>query len=208
MVRLSRLEDLLPLSQLVDWVTREGGPSASNNKVRNEVTPTIANAATGEKKKVIDEAEGAKTTNLTPENLENVWQQVLSQTGFILSTELRKIDDVAIIGPNALVLRIPAGYNDSGNQYLDDSRLRKVEEVLAKIVGQPCSLRLETTELKPGEANPAEVEASLPSSAKRQRHRSEVAQDPLVGKAMQVLGGQIVQMDEEFGAANSRNGDN
>jgi DNA polymerase-3 subunit gamma/tau len=208
LVRLSRLEDLLPLSQLVDWVTREGAPPASNNKARNEAAPALANTVAGEKKKVVDEAEAAKTTNLTPESLEDVGQQVLSQTGFILSNELRKIDDIAIIGPNALVLRIAAGYNDSGNQYLDDSRLRKVEEVLAKIVGQPCSLRLETTELKPGEAKPAEAEPGLPSSAKRQRQRSEVAQDPLVGKAMQVLGGQIVQMDEEFGAANSRNGDN
>jgi hypothetical protein len=37
-------------------------------------------------------------------------------------------------------------------------------------------------------------------TAKKQRQRSEIAQVPLVGKAMDVLGGQIVQIDDDFGA--------
>ncbi len=127
------------------------------------------------------------------------------QIGVMLATELRKISDIAIIGPNTLALRIPSGYNASGNQYLDNSRLAKVEEALTKIVGQPCSLRLETEEAKPGDRKSAanNTEPSLPSSVKKQRQRTEIAQVPLVGKAMQTLGGQIVQMDDEFGVANT-----
>jgi DNA polymerase III subunit gamma/tau len=205
LVRLSRLEDLIPLSQLAEWIARDDSVPALASKSRIEPTQTTNNAPVNEKKNVIDEALPSIPTNLTPENIQDIWQQVMSQIGVMLATELRKIDDVAIIGPNTLALRIPPGYNASGNQYLDSNRLAKVEEALAKIVGQPCSLRLESTAARPGDKSPIESrnEPGLPSSVKKQRQRTEVAQVPLVGKAMQTLGGQIVQMDDEFGAAST-----
>src|SRR5262249_40765664 len=136
---------------------------------------------------------------LTAESLEDIWQQVLSQVGFLLASGLRKAVDLAIFGPNTLVLRFPQGYN-SGDQYLDSNRLAKVEEVLTRIVGQPCTLRTEIAEQRSKE-NGTVAEGAAPSAgvAKRQRQQTEVARIPLVGKAMDVLGGQIVQMDEDFG---------
>jgi hypothetical protein len=40
----------------------------------------------------------------------------------------------------------------------------------------------------------------MTGTAKKQRQRAEIAQLPLVGKAMDVLGGQIVHVDDDFGA--------
>ena len=123
--------------------------------------------------------------------------------GFILANELSEAaNDIAIAGPNTLVLRIPVGYNLSSDQYLDNSRLAKVEETLGRIVGQACSIRLEIAGPGNGEQAPRTSDPSpaLAATTKKQRQRSEIAQVPLVGKAMDVLDSQIVQMDEDFGA--------
>jgi DNA polymerase III subunit gamma/tau len=204
LVRLCRLDDLVPLSQLAKWVAGEG---ASSGRPRAGQSQPIGSAAVGslasavEKKKLVNESSVPSPQALTQESLEGIWQQVLSQVGFILANELRKISNVAIFGPNTLVVRIPPRYNSHGDQYLDGNRLAKVEAALTKIVGQPCSIRLESAALDSNDHVPvAEAAAPAPSgTAQRQRQRAEVAQVPLVGKAMDVLGGQIMQMDEDFG---------
>jgi hypothetical protein len=206
LVRLCRLENLVPLSQLAQWVAQESAiPSGRSKTVPSQPTaspalaPSLASAS--EKKKLTFNVPETSGT-VTPESLDGIWQQVLSEVGFILASSLRKIQEVAIIAPNSLVLRIPAAYNSPGDPYLDANRLAKVEEALTKIVGQPCSLRLEVGGPQ-GKENGSPHEGAVPApsgTAKRQRQRAEIAQVPLVGKAMDVLGGQIVQMDEEFGA--------
>jgi DNA polymerase-3 subunit gamma/tau len=203
LVRLSRLENLVPLSQLAQWIAREGTPpgkSSPPQPIANVVGSSTISPA--EKKKQGSSVAGAIPKTLTPDSLDEIWQQVLSEVGFILASSLRKACDVAIFGPNILVLRVPATYNSPGDQYLDVNRLAKVEEVLTRIVGQSCSLRLEMVGAQSGEENgsPRQPASDVETgTAKRHRQRAEVAQVPLVGKAMAVLEGQIVQMDEEFG---------
>jgi DNA polymerase-3 subunit gamma/tau len=206
LVRLSRLEDLVALSQLAHWVAGGGAPStpAARPKLVSSqaVTGTDQSppplSSLSEKKKVGDSSAPSCPVALTRESLPEIWQQVLSQVGFILANQLRKASGLAIFGPNTLALRFPLAYNSAGEQYLDENRLAKVEETLTKIVGQPCFLRMEIDGPAPVDAVPQEP--ALADSAKRQRQRDRIAQLPLVGKAMDVLGGQIVQMDEEFGA--------
>ena len=139
LVRLARIEDLVPLSQLVQWAARESPAPAGSRNTRSQPTPQLASPSLSEKKKLTDDVSSPNLTILSQENLTVIWEQVLSQVGFILASELRKIPDVAIFGPNTLVLRIPRGYNSPDNQYLDGNRLAKVEEALTKITGQPCS---------------------------------------------------------------------
>jgi DNA polymerase-3 subunit gamma/tau len=206
LVRLCRLENLIPLSQLASLVAR--GPAATNapsssSQLGSKSALATSIISSSEKKKPVANAAETTCKPLTEESLEGVWQQVLSEVGFILASSLRKARTVAIFGPNTLVLRVPATYNSTGDQYLDANRLAKVEEVLTRIVGQPCALRLEVVQTDPGEQNglidqvPGSPETG---TARRHRQRAEMAQVPLVGKAMAVLAGQIVQMDEEFGA--------
>ena len=117
-----------------------------------------------------------------------------------MAGSLRKAQEVAIFGPNTLVLRVPPAYNLAGDPYLDATRLAKVEEVLTRIVGQPCSLRLEITGPTENGCRQDETTVAETGAVKRQRQRAEIAQVPLIGRAMDVLGGQIVHIDEEFGA--------
>jgi DNA polymerase III subunit gamma/tau len=210
LVRLCRLDDLVPLSQLALWVSGEGGTAgvppnkAVTSQSSGESKRDSLSSPPAEKKKVAADPPPSFLGPLTPNSLQAIWEQVLAQVGFILANELRKLSDIAIAGPNTLVLRIPVGYNLTSDQYLDNSRLAKVEETLGKIVGQACSIRLEVTGLRNGEQAPrtSEPAPALAATTKKQRQRSEIAQVPLVGKAMDVLDSQIVQMDEDFGTLN------
>jgi DNA polymerase III subunit gamma/tau len=198
LVRLSRLDHLVSLSQLAQALGQE-------NSVPKQRSPVPARPAEAEKKKVmLEEAEGEPTqTPLLPETVNLVWSQVLSQLGPLFVNELKKATDVAIFGPNSLVIRFPPGYNRDVNQYLDQTRVARIEQLLQKITGQACSLRIESssgpnsTESSSGQV----AEEPESSQSRSKRSRAEAMQQPLVTRAMELLGAQIVQMDDGFGTA-------
>ena len=204
LVRLCQLENLVPLSQLAQWVHQGGAEagvrpkSASNQSLpRNQ---SSGSAPPLEKKKLDEPAQPPAIRPLQAEFLQEIWQQVISQAGLMLSRELGKAINVAIFGPNTLVVRFPLGYNRQGEQYLDSSRLAKVEEILSKIVGQPCSLRMEIAEAEAGNVEPGtQAAAPVPAAPRARKAKAEIAQIPLVGKAIDTLSSQIVHMDEDFG---------
>jgi DNA polymerase III subunit gamma/tau len=205
LMRLCRLDNLVPISQLAEWLSGNGAPASQTARPAAQAGAgaSLLSAPSPvfvEKKKEADSANQAVCVPLTADSVQAIWQEVLTRVGLILGSELRKIENVAIFGPNALVLRVPATYNLSSNHYLDASRLAKVEEVLCTIVGQPCSIRLEVAS-SDRKDKPAEATSTAITAGQKQRRRQAVAELPLIGKAMEVLGGQIVQMDDEFGAS-------
>jgi len=200
LVRLSRLEHLVSLSQLAQALGQDGSVS----KPRSPAPTRSASPLEPEKKKVTGAAESnASQTPLVAETVTLVWSQVLSQVGPILANELKKAKDVAIFGPNSLVIRFPPGYNLDENQYLDQTRVARIEQLLHKITGQACSLRIESS------SGPISAESSSgqiaeepeTSQSRSRRSRAEAMQQPLVTRAMELLGAQIVQMDDGFGAS-------
>src|SRR5207248_4547787 len=101
LVRLCRLEHLVPLSQLAEWVA-QGSPAASG-PAKAGPSQTHANSKfvaslphTPEKKKVTFEGPQTNSRALTAQSLETIWQQVLSEVGFILAGSLRKAQEVAL----------------------------------------------------------------------------------------------------------------
>ncbi|MCI0378826.1 MAG: DNA polymerase III subunit gamma/tau [Gemmataceae bacterium] len=197
LVRLCRLEELVALSQLAQWVAQNGAsvPLASRSLA---ATPAVA----AEKKNLSPEQSPAAPLSFGSENLTAIWNQLLEQSGLMLSRELAKAKEVAISGPNTLVLRIAKGYNQQIDNYLDSTRIKRVEELLTKITSQPCSVRLEWL-ATPVETNgsapaPASTPAESPMARVR-KQRVEAGKLPLVGRAMELLGGQVLQMDEAFG---------
>src|SRR5262249_32612271 len=90
LVRLARLENLIPLSQLAQWV-QEGNGAATAAR-------PAAPAASGgvrmepEKKKVGElpsASNGVSPTSLTQESLPKIWSQVVSESGFAIGGDLR-----------------------------------------------------------------------------------------------------------------------
>jgi len=87
-------------------------------------------------------------------------------------------------------LRVPAGYN----LLLDSARQARLEEVVQQVCGAGWTIRFETG------APAAPRKAAENGHVVARRLRTEVAELPLVKKAMDLLGAQIVHVDENFGA--------
>jgi hypothetical protein len=137
---------------------------------------------------------------LTPDSLPQIWQQVLTESGFAFQAELRKAKSTAISGPNALVLSVSRRYNAPGSLFLDSARLAKVQDILTRIVGGACSIRIEWID-EPAESSIPGAKSPASQAAGQQRQqRAEWMQIPFVKKATDVLGAQIMRADEGFGA--------
>jgi DNA polymerase-3 subunit gamma/tau len=227
LVRLTRLDDLMSVSALVELLGPEGGgqredtvrgagspgrraeasakPPTGAARSGTQTSLKSANSArsTGESSSLATGAPNAAAAALlTPETLSTIWTEVVSQVGPMLGSNLEKAGDVAISGPNTLVIRFPSGYNHQRDYCQEATRLSRTEEVLRKITGQSWNLRVETSSkdaIVPP-APSAEADQTLPRS---QRQRAEALREPLVRRAVERHGAQIVQVDDGFGAAPS-----
>jgi hypothetical protein len=120
----------------------------------------------------------------------------------MLGTELSKAGSPAISGPNALVLRVPVGYNAKREYCQQPANVARVEAALRSITGQNCSFRIEILGEAPiQKAKPAEDAEN--SQSRYRRQRTEAMKEPLVKRAMEVLEAQLVDVDEGFGGAPS-----
>lgn len=204
LVRLGRLDDLVALSQLAQWLGQGGAPRANGSPpAAGGPRPAVA-PPEGVKKKPPDVPEAGPDPGplaLSAETLPRVWQAVLAQAGPLLGTEAEKAGLPAISGPNTLVIRFPARYTSAREFCQDPGRVARLEELLRRITGQACQLRIEAVGGGPrDEATPAADDlANLPSRSRRLR--AEAVEEPLLKRAIDVLGAQVVQLDDGFGAA-------
>ncbi len=209
LVRLGRLEELVSLSQLAQLLNKEGsGPAAAPGRAAAAAAAAAPSRAPGlpeaEKKKPASEVAATQPAGLiplAPENVPLIWQQVHNQVGPLLASDLKKGTSLAISGPNTLVVRFPSSYNHPGNPFLDPVRLGRVEEALRKITGQACTLRQEYQGEEAAAASSGAPEESETPVSRSRRQREEALSQPLVRRAMEVLGAQIVHLEEDFGAA-------
>jgi DNA polymerase-3 subunit gamma/tau len=202
LVRLGRLGDLVPLAQVAQWVSQlrddRGSPASTVRAAPPEAV---------KKKPLTFGADGApaataSAAEITPATLPVVWEGVLSGVGMLMANALGKAGLPAIFGPNALAIRFPASYNKEREYCQEPTRLAKIEAVLARVTGQAWSLRVEST-AGPAPAAPTSVPDKPEATPVRPRRndRSEAEKEPLIKRALEVLGGQILQVAEGFGAA-------
>src|SRR5262249_10566862 len=83
------------------------------------------------------------------------------------------------------------------------TQIARIEEVIRKVTQRTWHLRVETATVGGVLAAPAAAEEPAASPSGYRRQRMEAAQEPLVKRAMEVLGAQIVRGDEGFGAAST-----
>ncbi|MBI3406787.1 MAG: DNA polymerase III subunit gamma/tau [Planctomycetes bacterium] len=202
-VRLCRLDGLVALSQLAEFIGKDNAALASPRGVSGSVAQPVARPSSVEKKKLVDEPVPTSQPIrilFRQENLSTIWQQVIEKVGLIFASELGKASSIAISGPNTLVMTFPQSYNQQGPGYLDPNRVARIEETLAAISGQTCNVRMEFAGAGPEADGAATAVASEAAGPRSRKKRAEiVTQVPLVGKAMDLLGAQIVHMDDDFG---------
>jgi DNA polymerase-3 subunit gamma/tau len=207
LVRLGRLEDLVPLAQLAQIVTQRRDAAPGTGPAGRPATAASRVAAVelpeGVKKKIPGVAEGARPPGpvpLTEETLRAVWQEVLARAPRLFASDLEKGGIPAISGPNTLVLRFPARYNAAREHCQESSAVARVEEIVQRVTGQPWQFRTET--ISGGvSADPDQAgDDTVTQQSRYRRQRAEAEQEPLLKRAIDVLGAQIVHMDDEFGA--------
>jgi DNA polymerase-3 subunit gamma/tau len=200
LVRLGRLDDLVSLSQVAQWLAQPGAaPPAAGARA-------VAPPEGMQKKSPLTAAEvspagPAPALPLSEESLPRVWQEVLAQAGPMLARELEKAGAPAIFGPNTLVLRFEPRYNAQREYCSEPTRVQRIEGLLRQITGHACQLRIESVG-SGAVAAPPEVAADATTSQPRSRlKRADVAHEPLLRRAADVLGAQVVHREEGFGAA-------
>jgi hypothetical protein len=78
----------------------------------------------------------------------------------------------------------------------------RIEEALKKVTGRVWTLRIEaipTTAVVDDVASVPPPEAPLPVRPPRRNSKEEAEKEPLVQRALEVLGAQMVRADEGFG---------
>ncbi|MBI2805497.1 MAG: DNA polymerase III subunit gamma/tau [Planctomycetes bacterium] len=204
LVRICQLDDLVSITQIAQWLSREGAAQGSKPPSPARPSSAAASAPGPEKKKLADDSGPENTSHridLTEQSAADVLQQLISNSGFAVQAELRKITSAAISGPNALVFRVPRRYNAPSAMFLDPIRLSKVGETLNGIVGQPCKISIEWIDDAPREAGAASKSSAALAMGQQRQTRAGMMQLPFVKNAAEILGAQIMRVDEGFGAA-------
>jgi len=196
-VRLGRMEDMVALSQVVQWLHQPGG-SPTPATLRPASRPTSPPEA--EKKKITCETEPAAPSALVPFDeaaLAGLWPEFVGRLPPLLAGSLEKAGVPAIFGPNALVLRFPASYTLEQEYCADPGRLARIEEMLAVSLGRRCKVRIELA--TDGQAPPLDSKADAGTASRSRGRRADVPLDPLSKRAMDVLEAQVLQRDDDFG---------
>jgi len=200
LIRLSRLENLVALPYLVRLLHSVGEPGALSTPsgasgARTQPRLPIAPPEEVKKKPLGSAPENGATEQrpLTPENLPEIWPQVLRRLPGLLARALEKGGLPAIIAPNNLALRFPIDYN--GAKEL-------VEAALKEQTGQAWVLQIEglTDKARPEAASVAAASVLAAMEATPQRNAREEAEKlPLIKRALDVLGASFQRVDEGFG---------
>jgi DNA polymerase III subunit gamma/tau len=204
LVRLGRLGDLQPLPQLAHWLGQLRFDSA-NASVARAMLPE------GVKKKPLTPLAPASSTSvpaeatlaLAEENLGEIWGRILETVGALLAADLKKANLPAIFGPNTLVIRFPQAYTKAGDNCQTSGNMARVEEALKKITGRAWTLRVETIPTTAVAASALRVpspEAPSPVRAPRRNQREQAEKEPLVKRVLDVMGAQVLRVDEGFAA--------
>ena len=201
-VRLARIDELLSVAQLAQWVGNPGSAPAAFAPARPATGPGPGNGpprppevVDPSKKKSLTGANGhahevPARVDVTAETLPGVWSRVLEEVGPIRANNLRTAGLPAIFGPNSLAVRFPAGYS-AYDYCADDRTIGLIAAALKRVTGGDWSVRVEQLS---GAANGSHPPLPPPAPDRRK----DLLQLPLFKKAADALGAQLVKVDDGF----------
>lgn len=198
-VRLSRLDELMPISQFAQMLSQVGAGAPS--------PPRLAATDASKKNGMTAVGEGIRTaSNGTPvvhsatqtlmplngANLSLIWDKVKAEVGAMYAGMLSRAGLPATTGPNSLVLRFPGQYNHAYEYCRDSNRARHLESLLREVTGQDWSLRFDLD----ANSSPSESAATPISGRERERQALEM---PLLSRIVSRLDGRLLKLDDGFG---------
>ncbi len=184
-VRLARLGELLSVGQLAATVMGQGSLPAA------KAPATLAEAAKKKPLTAVEEPPAANGELPLPE----LWSRLIEKLGPIRGNHLRQAGLPAILGPNALAIRVPEEYNSAYDSLATETTLESVRQHLNKLTGQEWSVRVE----KSKDPAPKPVATDTPKSNEPSPLRNkDLMELPLFKAAAEALGAQIVKVDPGF----------
>jgi DNA polymerase-3 subunit gamma/tau len=217
-VRLCRLDEVLSVGQILQSLGQPGNPQP-------QVNPAPQRALSGRsvrppeggdtsKKNGLAGHDGNANGNhkdlagseleLSAGSLSVVWERVLvylTEKAPILASQLRPAAVPAIFGPNSLVIRLPAGYNYADSCSSERS-IERIQDGLQAVTGRSVTVKFE----KDARLLTAEQSSTERPTAAADRRR-ELMQLPLLKKAADALGAQLVMDDPGFNPLAARTAD-
>ncbi len=193
LVRLSRLEEMLSVAQLAQWV---GGTEASPGTAPKSTVPPISEPA--KKKTSTDSTSGTDGAYpiLNSNNISELWPRLKAEVGPVISARLAQTTLLpAIFGPTALAIRFPNGYTPAVDYLRDERNSEEIRKTLKKITGNDWQVRIE--ELPP-DPKLTRVESSNGKSTGAASKRNDLLQLPFIRAAVDVLGAQLMKVEDGF----------
>jgi DNA polymerase-3 subunit gamma/tau len=201
-VRLSRLDEIVPLVQLAKLIAQAG---------LNPTTPATSKPSTPppESKKKTDVAvngtpqnhsltNGSAANTASPADFSKTWEKVLQQVGILLSEGLKRAGCPIITGANTLVLTFPVSYKKEYETCSQKLNRQRLEYALQEVTGTPWTTRIElqaevaTPELEQPRQTPA-----APRLSGRQLEE-KLKELPLIKRAVEVMSAVLLKADEGF----------
>ncbi|MFO0849032.1 MAG: DNA polymerase III subunit gamma/tau [Gemmataceae bacterium] len=210
-VRLSRMEELLTVSALVQLLAGDGtgggrkppfgppsdGPQPGASAPRSSVDPSKKNSLTA------PNANGNGThappsdgpVEVTAQNWPSVWDRVRQQLGPVQRSALELAGLPATSGPNSLAIHFPADYGSAYDAVASEAGTDAIRRSLKQVTGRDWSVRVDR---RP--ANPAGMPAGGSGLAPTPRpdRRKALLDLPLFKRAADALGAQLVRVEDGF----------
>jgi DNA polymerase-3 subunit gamma/tau len=204
-VRLSKLEDLIPIGQLVQAVIQAGGSLIGATRAESGWSEVQSGSKKNDNQIVNSGSNGhisaskIVTLPFVETGLPELWQRLvsnLSEKSPILANQLKTAVQPAIFGPNTLVIRFPSGYNHACESCATEVNTARIQDALQKITGQRIAIQLEVSSGSiTGE--PAQPTSNPPINPAIERKKLLMSL-PIFRKASEALGAQIWHVDEDF----------
>jgi DNA polymerase-3 subunit gamma/tau len=224
LVRLSRLDDLRSVSELVQSLAGSAGEKAAPTgsqaiaapqrqrlsdtlppKAETRTMPSARFVASPNRDNATAPLEaplaGANLT-LTAGSLPQIWPVILQQIPGILAMALEKASVPAISGPNTLVIRFPSEYNTFRKHFLEGAGVEKLTGALRSSCNAMWHVQVELAEASAPQRAPGTGETTdAPASRSRQDREEEALKEPLVKRVKDVFKASFGSVDEGFGGA-------
>jgi len=201
LVRIANLEDLEELPALIARL--QGGSSPAGAAKGRPAPPARRPAPPGPKRQT---DKGGKPPSqgppsgrekpvavpLTPENVGEIWNAVLSEVSGLAAEHAKQYDRIAIPAPNRLVISFKAGYNFAKSICERPEQKAKFEQALAGRAGE--TVRIEFALID----DDAEKSQSSPRErvVTPQQRIMEIAQQPMIRRAGELFDAHPIRVDD------------
>jgi len=195
-VRLSRLDELLSVASLLQMAAGQGTVVAKVAAPR--AAPPVAPRPAEDLKKngpvtsvpVVNLNGVGYSGELTAAMLPGLWANVVAEVGMFRGKNLEPAGVPAILGPNALEVRFPAGYTSQYDAIQHETSQEVIRRILKMQTGRDIQIRVGIDA-----ATPDRPAFTVPQAPDRKK---DLMQLPIFQKAVASLGAQLIKVDDGF----------